>query len=41
MKLYKALIVKAKRLINFFLCSKQPKQLEEMQKLYLNKSNVI
>jgi len=41
MKLYKTLIARAKRLINFFLCPKQSERLEEVQKLYPNKSNVV
>ena len=35
------LIARAKRLINFFLCPKQSERLEEVQKLYPNKSNVV
>ena len=41
MKPCKNLILRAKRLINFFLLPKQSEQLEEIQKLYPNKSNVI
>lgn len=41
MKPCKILILRAKRLINFFLRPKQSEQLEEIQKLYPNKSNVV
>ena len=41
MKSCKNLILRAKRLINFFLRPKQSEQLEEIQKLYQNKSNVV
>ena len=41
MKLYETLIARAKRLINFFLHPKQSERLEEVQKLYPNKSNMI
>jgi hypothetical protein len=41
MKSCKNLILRAKRLINFFLRPKQSEQLEEIQKLYPNKSNVV
>ena len=41
MKSCKNLILRAKRLINFFLRPKQSEQLEEIQKLYPNKSNMI
>jgi phosphoenolpyruvate carboxylase len=41
MKSYKILIAHAKRFIDFFLRPKQSECLEEIQKLYPNKSNVI
>jgi hypothetical protein len=41
MKPCKNLIVRAKRLIEFFLRPKHSEQLEEVQKLYPNKSNVV
>jgi len=41
MKPCKILIARAKRLIDFFLRPKQSERLEEVQKLYPNKSNVL
>jgi hypothetical protein len=41
MKPCKILIMRVKRLINFFLRPKQSEKLEEVQKLYPNKSNVV
>lgn len=41
MKSCKVLIMRAKRLIDFFLRPKQSEKLEEIQKLYPNKSNVV
>jgi hypothetical protein len=41
MKPCKNLIARAKRLIEFFLRPKHSEQLEEVQKLYPNKSNVV
>jgi hypothetical protein len=41
MKPCETLIARAKRLINFFLRPKQSERLEEVQKLYPNKSNVV
>ena len=41
MKPCKILIARAKRLIDFFLRPKQSERLEEVQKLYPNKSNVV
>jgi len=41
MKSCKNLILRVKRLINFFLRPKHSEQLEEIQKLYPNKSNVV
>ena len=40
-KLCKILIIRAKRLIDFFLRPKQSERLEDIQKLYPNKSNVV
>jgi hypothetical protein len=41
MKSCETLIARAKRLIEFFLRPKHSEQLEEVQKLYPNKSNVV